>query len=176
MKIKCENKEIFYKMYNEMQGVGLKVNRIKNGKRVKIHFYTFYVKILFLISAIIIFFPLIFRIYNSFIKLLVMQVFPILGTIAIFILGIYYIGYYFTKKNLGGEVVLKESGIEDIEKNGLQFFAPWKLVDFVYLGEYGIYFFIKKHLIFFGDFSYQQEVLKYLEKHKIDILIYQNRN
>ena len=65
MKIKCENKEIFYKMYNEMQGVGLKVNRIKNGKRVKIHFYTFYVKILFLISAFIIFFPLIFRIYNS---------------------------------------------------------------------------------------------------------------
>ena len=48
MKIKYGNVENFYKMYNEMQGVSFKVRKIKNGKRVQVHNFTYYIKVFFL--------------------------------------------------------------------------------------------------------------------------------
>ena len=171
MKIKCD-KDNFFKIYNEMQGVALKGSRIRRGKKVRIHFYTFYVKILFLISVFIILFRLIFRVYNLFIKILITQIVPIFGTIAIFMLFIYSIGYSLAKKRLGGEVELKTDGVEDREKDGLIFFAPWSLIDFAYLGKYGIYFFVRKRLVIFGHNSQQKEIRKYLEENKIDVLVY----
>ena len=47
MKIKYGNVENFYKMYNEMQGVSFKVRKIKNGKRVQVHNFTYYIKVFF---------------------------------------------------------------------------------------------------------------------------------
>lgn len=76
------------------------------------------------------------------------------------------------KKRLGGEVELKIEGVEDREKDGLIFFAPWSLIDFVYLGKYGTYFFVRKRIVIFGDNSKQKEIRKYLEENKIDVFVY----
>lgn len=96
----------------------------------------------------------------------------ILTFIVLIVFLVFIIGYLSTKKRLGGEVALKEKGIEDIEKDGLRFFAPWNLVDFVYFGEYGIYFYVRKRIVIFGDNSNKEEVLKYLEENKIKVLVY----
>lgn len=172
MKIKYGNVENFYKMYNEMQGVSFKVRKIKNGERVQVHNFTYYIKVLFFIGVFIILFPLITRIYNSFIKILITQVVPILWTGAILWFGIYFWGYYLSKKRLEGEVNLKKEGLEDKGKDGLVFFAPWNLIDFVYFGKYGVYFFVRKRIIIYGDNSKQKEIRKYFEKNKMDVLIY----
>lgn len=102
MKIKYGKVENFYKMYNEMQGVSFKVRKIKNGKRVQVHNFTYYIKVLFFIGIFIIIFPLITRIYNSFIKILITQVVPILWTGAILWFGIYFLGLLFIKKATRG--------------------------------------------------------------------------
>lgn len=41
MKIKC-NSDNFFKIYNEMQGVGIKVSKLKS-KKVKVHSFTHYI-------------------------------------------------------------------------------------------------------------------------------------
>ena len=43
MKIKCESKN-FFKIYNEMQGIGVRVSRLKKEK-VKVHNYTLFFNI-----------------------------------------------------------------------------------------------------------------------------------
>lgn len=103
---------------------------------------------------------------------MITKVSPFIITFLILYLLLFHIGYYYAKKRLGGEVALKEKGIEDIEKDGLRFFAPWNLIDFVYFGEYGIYFYVRKRIVIFGDNSNKEEVLKYLEENKIKVLVY----
>ncbi len=171
MKIKC-NSDNFFKIYNEMQGVSNRFYKIKKGKKVRVHNYTYYAKIMAILVIFIFLFPLIFRVYNFFIKILITKVSPFIITFLILYLLLFHIGYYYAKKRLGGEVALKEKGIEDIEKDGLRFFAPWNLIDFVYFGEYGIYFYVRKRIVIFGDNSNKEEVLKYLEENKIKVLVY----
>ena len=71
---------------------------------------------------------------------------------------------------LGGEVNLDLKGVEDREKDGLRFFAPWNLIDFVYFGEYGIYFFVRRKIVIYGDCSQKEEVKKYLKDKEIVVL------
>ena len=79
-------------------------------------------------------------------------------------------GYYFTSKRLSGEVNINTTGVEDKEKDGLRFFVPWNLIDFVYFGEYGIYFFVRRKIVIYGDSSYNKDVRKYLKEKEIVVL------
>lgn len=65
MKIKC-NSDNFFKIYNEMQGVSNRFYKIKKGKKVRVHNYTYYAKIMAILVIFIFLFPLIFRVYNFF--------------------------------------------------------------------------------------------------------------
>lgn len=170
MKIKCD-KNNFFKIYNEMQGVGLNVSKLKDGKTVKTHHYTYYIIMYFIFALLFGILFLFFKKYYVFTILLQVLLFLFLF-IALAMSFIYFIGYYSMKKRLGGEVELKIEGVEDREKDGLIFFAPWSLIDFVYLGKYGTYFFVRKRIVIFGDNSKQKEIRKYLEENKIDVFVY----
>lgn len=172
--MKCES-DNFFKIYNEMQGVGVSVSKLKKKKDVKTHNYTYYICLLLIFIFLITFFAvvlmIIFEEINFFKYFLqVLLFFPIFVVLSMSVL--FLIGYIFTKGRLGGEVLLKEEGVEDHEKDGLIFFAPWNLIDFAYFGKYGVYFFIRKRLVIFGDNTKQEEILKYLEENKINILVY----
>ena len=175
MKIKC-NSDNFFKIYNDMQGVSNRFYKIKKGKKVRVHNYTYYAKIMAILVIFIFLFPLIFRVYNFFIKILITKVSPFIITFLILYLLLFHIGYYYAKKRLGGEVHLSLKGIKDVDKTNLSVYVPWDLVDYVYVGEYGIYFFVKRHIIIFLDIKYQEQVINYLKKEKINILIYRKED
>ena len=42
MKMKCKS-DNFFKIYNEMQGIGVSVSKLKRKKEVKTHNYTYYI-------------------------------------------------------------------------------------------------------------------------------------
>ena len=158
MKMKCES-DNFFKIYNEMQGVGVSVSKLKK-REVKTHNYTYYICLLliciFLITFFITVLTIIFEEINFFKYFLqVLLFFPVFVVLSMSVL--FLIGYIFTKRRLGGEVLLEEEGVEDHEKDGLIFFAPWNLIDFVYVGNYGTYFFVRKRLVIFGDNTNQEK-------------------
>ena len=52
MKIKCDDKN-FFKIYNEMQGVGFKATKLYKNKKAKVHFYTTYILFYCLVATIL---------------------------------------------------------------------------------------------------------------------------
>ena len=169
MKIKCESKN-FFKIYNEMQGVGFKASKLCRKKAEKVHHYTTYILFYFIVTVFLAFLAIVFLqeyklLFMILQILLFFLIFMILATTLLFL-----IGYYFTSKRLGGEVNINTTGVEDKEKDGLHFFAPWNLIDFVYFGEYGIYFFVRRKIVIYGDSSHNEEVKKYLKEKEIVVL------
>lgn len=163
-------------MYNEMQGVSNCFRKIKNRKKVKVHNYTYYAKHIAVFLLFLFLFPIIFRVYNSFFEILITRVSPFIITFLMFYLLLFYLGYYYTKKQLDGEVHFSVKGIKIVDDTGFSLYAPWKLVDFVYVGEYGIYIFIKRHLITFVHKKHQEEIMNYLEEEQIDVFIYRKED
>ena len=169
MKIKCESKN-FFKIYNEMQGVGFKASKLCKTKGIKVHHYTTYILLYFLVTVVLALLA-IFSLQEYNILFVIVQIllfFLIFIILAMTLL--FLVGYYFTSKRLGGEVNISIEGVEDKEKDGLRFFVPWNLIDFVYFGEYGIYFFVRKKIVICGDCSYHEEVRKYLKEKEIIVL------
>ena len=171
MKIKCEGKN-FFRLYNEMQGVGFKASKLCRKKTEKAHYYTTYILFYFIFTVVI---ALLAILFLQEYKLLFMVVQILLFFLIFMILAmtlLFLVGYYFTSKRLGGEVNINIDGVEDKEKDGLRFFAPWNLIDFVYFGEYGIYFFVRKKIVIYGDCSHNEEVKKYLKEKEIVVLLF----
>ena len=169
MKIKCDDKN-FFQIYNEMQGVGFKATKLYKNKKAKVHFYTTYILFYCLVATILTLLSVLFlKDYDVlFIIFCILLFFIIFLVIAMTLL--FFIGYNFTKMRLGGEVNLDLKGVEDREKDGLRFFAPWNLIDFVYFGEYGIYFFVRRKIVIYGYCSQKEEVKKYLKDKEIVVL------
>lgn len=169
MKIKCESKN-FFKIYNEMQGVGFKASKLCRKRDAKVHHYTTYILFYFIVTVVL---SLLTILFLQEYKLLFMIVQILLFFLIFMILAmtlLFLTGYYFTSKRLGGEVNINIEGVEDKEKDGLLFFAPWNLIDFVYFGEYGIYFFVRRKIVIYGDSSYNEEAKKYLKEKEIVVL------
>ena len=169
MKIKCESKN-FFKIYNEMQGVGFKASKLCRKRGTKVHHYTTYILFYFIVTVVL---SLLTILFLQEYKLLFMIVQILLFFLIFMILAmtlLFLTGYYFTSKRLGGEVNINIEGVEDKEKDGLLFFAPWNLIDFVYFGEYGIYFFVRRKIVIYGDSSYNEEAKKYLKEKEIVVL------
>lgn len=169
MKIKCENKN-FFKIYNEMQGVGFRASKLCRKRDAKVYHYTTYTLFYFMAAVILtllaVFFLQKYKLLFMIIQILLFfLIFMILAMILLFL-----VGYHFTSKRLGGEVNINIDGVEDKEKDGLRFFAPWNLIDFVYFGEYGIYFFVRRKIVIYGDCSHNEEVKKYLKEKEIVVL------
>ena len=169
MKIKCESNN-FFKIYNEMQGVGFKASKLCRKRDVKVYHYTTYILFYFIATLVLAFFAILFlqeyKLLFMIVQILLFfLIFMILAMILLFLTG-----YYFTSKRLGGEVNINTTGVEDKEKDGLCFFAPWNLIDFIYFGEYGIYFFVRRKIVIYGDSSYNEDVKKFLKEKEIVVL------
>ena len=170
MKIKCESKT-FFKIYNEMQGIGFKASKLCRKRDAKVYHYTTYILFYFIATLVLALLAILFlqkyKLLFMIVQILLFfLIFMILAMILLFLTG-----YYFTSKRLSGEVNINTTGVEDKEKDGLRFFVPWNLIDFVYFGEYGIYFFVRRKIVIYGESSYNEEVKKYLKEKEIVVLL-----